>query len=124
MNYHNIRCALCGRDVAEVDRDALLELDRYEWDDALVEEYLADMHVCDDSDPLGVRAWARLSDAGMLRQTLQEAISLALERRRPAGRPPWAVFTGYTTLITPLAPCTRVPGRRVALAHCHPARGP
>jgi len=128
MDYYSRRCALCGQFVSEVDREQLLELDRYEWDEHLVDEARLDAHQCVDTDPYGARQWARLEDAGMLRWTLAELVSLALERRRSAAPPAWAL------LATALDRCqvarhtparyTRVLACRVALARCHPARGP
>lgn len=100
MITYQTRCGLCGQYVSDVDREALLEAHRFEWDEALVDEARTDQHLCVDSDALGARQWARLADSGMLRPTLQELVALALERRRQAGRPRWAARTSRTTTTT------------------------
>jgi hypothetical protein len=130
-----MRCSLCGQFVTEVDREALLEEHRLEWSEDLVDEFRLDSHVCADADPYGARAWARLADSGMLRPSLAELVSLALERRRVVGRPRWVVFTSTTTtmaLESHQVECRGAlaldrPRTRVLTStehRCHPARGP
>lgn len=97
MIAHQTRCGLCGRYVAEVDREQMLEAGRWEWSEGLVDEARLDAHQCTDSDPYGARMLGRLADSEMLRPELRELIALALERRRGAGRPRWAVFTSTIT---------------------------
>jgi hypothetical protein len=137
MITHNTRCALCSQYVAHSDREAMLEAQQWEWDEARVDEARLDAHQCADTDPYGARQWARLEDAGMLRWTLAELISLELDRRRVASRPAWAVLAGQvaptatTTTISASAAVshttacsTRVHGGRAAPVRRMAARGP
>jgi hypothetical protein len=94
---YNRRCSLCGQFVASADKEALLEEHRFEWDEAIVSEFLAaNMHVCVDPDPHGARESARLIEAGILRPQLDWLIEGELERRQAnTHRPAWAVFTTH-----------------------------
>ena len=99
--YYNRRCSLCGQFVISEDREALLEEHRFEWSEAIVDEFIAaNRHLCIDTDPHGAREWARLADAGLMRPQLDWLIAAELERHRLAGRPAWAVFTCSGTLGT------------------------
>lgn len=54
--YHNTRCALCGQLQVTEDREALLEDERFEWDEAMVDDFIAgNRHACFDVDPHGAR---------------------------------------------------------------------
>jgi len=48
---HNTRCGLCGQFVAQSDREALLEAERFEWSTYEVDEFRLDQHQCTDTDP-------------------------------------------------------------------------
>ncbi len=92
---YNRRCGLCGQFVAIQDREALLTEERFEWDESLVDDFIAgNRHLCVDTDPHGARQWARLAEAGEMAIELRWLIEAALERQQAVGRPAWAVFTG------------------------------
>jgi hypothetical protein len=98
------RCSLCGQFVASQDREALLEEHRLEWDEAMVDDFIAgSRHICIDTDPHGARASARLIEAGLIAPELRWLIEAELERRQAAGQPAWTVFTtakGATVMAT------------------------
>lgn len=95
---YNRRCGLCGQFVAIQDREALLTEHRFEWDESVVDDFIAgSRHDCTDTDPHGARASARLIEAGLIAPQLDWLIAAELERRRLAVRPAWAVLTGCVT---------------------------
>lgn len=151
MITYNRRCGLCGQYVADSDHEALLDLDRWQWSEALVEEALVDAHQCTDTDPYGARAYDRLAAAGLVtaeppgskpvRATIELAIfiGLALEQHHEQTVPGWVVFaavvvtraTATTTALT-ARPTTSTTTRSVrayrhgdagALVHTLTARG-
>ncbi len=76
------RCALCGQFTAGIDRDAMLDSDRWEGAEALVDEARTDAHLCVDTDPYGARWMDRLAATGQFTQDLAELIRAALARKQ------------------------------------------
>jgi hypothetical protein len=92
---YNRRCGLCGQLQITEDREALLEDERFEWDECLVDDFIAgNRHLCVDTDPYGARESARLIEAGLMVPELRWLIAGELERRQAAGPAAWATFTG------------------------------
>jgi hypothetical protein len=112
---YNRRCSLCGQFVAAGDREAMLEAQRWQWSEALVDEALVDRHLCVDRDPFGARQWQRAAEAGEMVPELRWLIAAELERKQAAGRPEWAVFTSTSIVVLGRA------GRSVAMARRGPA---
>jgi hypothetical protein len=90
------RCSLCGQYVASSDREAMLEAQRWEWAEALVDEARTDGHVCIDRDPCGAAMLGRLADSGAVRPELRDLIAGALGRKQAAGPAAWTMFTTCT----------------------------
>jgi hypothetical protein len=109
----NRRCSLCGEYVI-ADRETLLEDQRFEWDESLVDDYIAgNSHFCVDTDPNGARQWARLADEGLMVPELGWLIADELERRQAAPLANWAVFTAsITSSAMGLAGTMATSGRR------------
>jgi hypothetical protein len=113
----NRRCSLCGQYVI-ADRETLLEDQRFEWDESMVDDFIAgNGHFCVDTDPFGAREWARLADEGVMVPELGWLIADELERRQAAPLANWAVFTG------PAASITTAARSRPAMACGHPFSG-
>lgn len=94
---YNRRCGLCGQYQISEDREALLVQERFEWDESLVDDFIAgNRHLCVDTDPHGACESARLVEAGEIVPELRWLIVAAVERKQVAGRPAWAVFTTST----------------------------
>jgi hypothetical protein len=80
---HSLRCSICQKFIATADRETLLAEHRLEWDEALVDEFLATtQHVCVDADPTGAAWMARLADTGQMRPDLRDLIAAALARKQ------------------------------------------
>jgi hypothetical protein len=119
------RCGLCGQYQIIEDREALLEQERFEWDESLVDDFIAgNRHLCVDVDPHGARESARLIEAGLVVPELRWLIEAALECRQAAGRPAWAVFAGSAASITTVAKrSTAMACRRPASGSVRPVQG-
>jgi hypothetical protein len=91
---YNRRCALCGQLQVTEDREALLEQERFEWDESLVDDFIAgNRHLYVDTDPYGALQAARLAEAGLIAPELRWLIGAALERKQAAEPPDWTAFT-------------------------------
>jgi hypothetical protein len=113
------RCSLCGQYQITEDREALLEQERFEWDESLVDDFIAgNRHLCFDTDPHGARESERLIEAGEMVPELGWLIALELERRQAAGPAGWVVFMGPATLIA------MAPVAADAMACCGATSGP
>ena len=103
-SFYNRRCSLCGQFVI-ADRETLLQEDRHEWDEAIVDDFIAGYgHLCWESEYIGPntafsRQWTALADADVMRPELRWLIEAELERRHAAGRPAWVVFAGPAASI-------------------------
>ncbi len=118
MITYNHRCALCGQLQITEDRELLLEQERFEWDESLVDDFITgSRHLCVDTDPHGARESARMIEAGLMVPELRWLIEAELERRQAAGRPAWAVFTGASIVVLGRA------GQSAAMVCRRPASG-
>jgi hypothetical protein len=124
---YNRRCALCGQYQITEDREALLEEERFEWDESLVDDFIAgNRHLCVDTDPYGARQSARMIEAGEMVPELRWLIAGELERRQAAAAPAWAVFTASITLGAMVAkplPRAAVAYRSASSGSPRPAEG-
>ncbi len=117
------RCSLCGQYQITEDRELLLADERFEWDESLVEDFIAgNRHQCFDTDPFGARESERLVEEGLVVPELRWLLELALERKQAAGRPAWAIFTGPAA-SSATAPMGTTPCRRPVRAAVSAAEG-
>ena len=90
---YNRRCGLCGQFMTTDDREALLEEHRFEWSEAIVDDFIAgNRHFCVDTDPHGARESARLIEAGLMRPQLDWLIAAELERRQAVPLAGWVTL--------------------------------
>jgi hypothetical protein len=120
---HNRRCAMCGQYVQTTDREAMLEADRWEWSESMIDEArAANLHSCTDQDPHGARESERLIEAGIIRPELRWLLQAELERRQAAQA---ATIPAYRLLPAPrtttiIIIATVVGGAWMTVAYCWP----